>query len=190
MVEARDITGLVLAGGAGRRVDGRDKGLIDWQGRPLVTHVVERLRPQVGRILISCNRNRAAYRALADGTVGDRRGDFQGPLAGLEAAREVIATPLLLVCACDMPLLPEDLATRLTAALLAPQDAPLDICYAHDGEREQYLCAALRSACLASLEAYLATGQRAVRGWYSTLRVQAVDFSDKAGCFANCNRLA
>ncbi len=190
MVDARDITGLILAGGAGRRVGGRDKGLIDWQGRPLVAHVVERLGHQVGRVLISCNRNRTAYEALADGTVGDSRGDFQGPLAGLEAARGVIATPLLLVCACDTPLLPEDLARRLWEALLAPQDGPLDVCYAHDGDRDQYLCALLRSDCLASLGAYLDAGQRAVRGWYATLRWQAVDFSDRAGCFVNCNRLA
>lgn len=189
MVDAQDINGLILAGGAGRRVGGRDKGLIEWQGRPLVAHVVQRLRDQVGRIFISCNRNRSVYRALADGTVGDRRQDFQGPLAGLEAARDAITTPLLLICPCDTPLLPGDLAQRLTDALLAPGETRFDISYAHDGTRKQYLCAVLRSACTASLSAYLDTGQRSVRGWYATLRCREVDFSDRAGCFVNCNRL-
>ena len=83
MIATEDITGLILAGGAGRRVEGRDKGLIDWQGKPLVQHVALRLRPQVGQLIISCNRNIETYRELADKTVTDSRRDFQGPLAGL-----------------------------------------------------------------------------------------------------------
>ena len=84
-----DISGLILAGGAGRRVDGRDKGLITWHGRPLIAHVAVLLRPQVGRLVISCNRNNERYAEFADETVGDTRRDFQGPLAGLEAATPV-----------------------------------------------------------------------------------------------------
>ena len=48
-----EVCGLVLAGGLGRRMGGVDKGLQLLQGRPLTLHVIERLRPQVDRVLIN-----------------------------------------------------------------------------------------------------------------------------------------
>lgn len=182
-----EITGLVLAGGAGRRAGGRDKGLVPWQGQPLVAHVARGLRPAVGRLLISCNRNTAAYAALADGTVADSRAGFQGPLAGLEAAAGIVRTPFLLVTPCDTPLLPGDLVPRL----LQPLEAEgVDIAWAHDGTREHYLCAALRSRCLADLAGWLDQGHRAVRHWYRNYRCATVDFSDHPAAFRNINRPA
>ena len=67
------------------------------------------------------------------------------------------------------------------------REAPVDICYAHDGKRGQYLCAAIRSQCLASLPAYLDAGQRAVRHWYAMHKSVAVDFSAQQNRFYNIN---
>jgi len=58
------VTGLVLAGGQGRRMGSVDKGLVLLQGRPLVRHVIERFAPQVDEILVNANRNIEAYEAL------------------------------------------------------------------------------------------------------------------------------
>lgn len=179
-------TGLILAGGAGRRVGGRDKGLLTWRGQSLAAHVAQRLRPQVGRLLISCNRNEPFYATLGDATVFDNRTDFQGPLAGLEAAAPQIGSEFLVIVPCDMPLLPPDLAQRLLGAL---EPGSSDISYAHDGARDQYLCAAIRVAVLPSLRGFLDEGQRAVRHWYARHRYCSVDCSDQAGCFGNYNRL-
>lgn len=189
MAGAQNITGLILAGGAGLRVGGRDKGLLPWRGRPLIEQVVERLRPQVGKLLISCNRNQQQYAALANTTVIDTRRDFQGPLAGLEAAIPCIDSNFLLISGCDTPLLPADLACRLLTALTAQSDGNVDICYAHDGERDQYLSAMLRSSILPSLTPYLDEGHRTVRHWFHRHRCQVVDFSDRGECFSNYNRL-
>lgn len=180
-------TGLILAGGAGRRTGGRDKGLILWRGRPLVEYVAAKLRPQVDRLLVSCNRNFDQYATIAEQTIADSRGEYQGPLAGLEAARAYIDTEYLIVSPCDTPMLPDDLVPRLMPPLLRRDARHFDISYAHDGERGQYLCAALRSSCLASLSEYLDEGQRAVRHWYQRQRCIAVDFSDKPACFSNYN---
>lgn len=182
-------TGLILAGGAGRRVDGRDKGLIVWHDRPMVAHVADRLRPQVDRLLISCNRNFAQYAAIASETIADTRRDYQGPLAGIEAAIEHIHTDYFVISACDTPTIPGDLVQRLLQPMLATDGKRIDICFAHDGERGQYLCAALRSACLATLPEYLDNGQRAVRHWYESQRCVAVDFSDEADSFSNFNHM-
>jgi len=182
----REATGLIIAGGAGRRVGGRDKGLLTWRGEALAAHVAQRLRPQVGRLLISCNRNAQFYATLGNAIVVDERRDFPGPLAGLEAAAAHITSEFLVIAPCDTPLLPPDLAERL---LLALEAGTHDISYAHDGERGQYLCAAIRVAILPTLRAFLDEGQRAVRHWYGGHRCCVVDFSDQAGCFENYNRL-
>lgn len=183
------VTGLILAGGAGRRVGCRDKGLIQWRGKPLVAHVAHRLQPQVEQLLISCNRNSAQYQHYAKTTMADTRRDFQGPLAGLEAAAPYVDTKYLVVVPCDNPGLPGDLVQRLLAPLLDRANTGADISYAHDGERGQYLCAAMHRECLTSVTAYLDAGHRTVRHWYQSQQSVAVDFSDEAQCFCNFNHL-
>ena len=180
------ITGLILAGGAGLRVGGADKGLLPWRDEPMAVHVARRLRPQVSRLLISCNRNREFYATLADATVADSRRDFQGPLAGVEAAIPLVTGAFLVIAPCDSPLLPLDLVERLLAPLLAAR-ADADISYAHDGKQAQYLCAAIRASVLPSLPPFLDAAHRAVRLWYAQHRCKIVDFSSQADCFANFN---
>jgi molybdopterin-guanine dinucleotide biosynthesis protein A len=189
MESTSNITGLVLAGGAGRRMGYRDKGLAEWRGKPLVAHVTACLRPQVETILISCNRNFSRYRDFSDGTVPDDRAGFQGPLAGLEAALPYIETDILVVVGCDMPRLPTDLVSRLIAPLAKDLQGSLAISYAHDGTRAQYLCAALRRGCLSSLASFLNEGHRAVRDWYAMQQTTEVDFSTNPEAFENYNWL-
>ncbi|MEN5034780.1 molybdenum cofactor guanylyltransferase MobA [Pseudomonas sp. TWI929] len=95
---------LILAGGRGQRMGGRDKGLIDWQGEPLVAHVHRVVRPLSDDLVISCNRNQDAYRAYADQLVGDAEVDFPGPLAGVIAGLKVARHEWVVVQACDAPL--------------------------------------------------------------------------------------
>jgi molybdopterin-guanine dinucleotide biosynthesis protein A len=184
-----DTTGLILAGGAGLRAGGRDKGLLQWQGEPLVARVAATLRPQVERLLISCNRNIEQYAAWADMTVVDSRTGFEGPLAGIEASRHYIQSEFLLVAPCDAPLLPRDLGLVLRAQLESKAGEAADIAYAHDGRRDQYLCALLRRSVLDSLPEFLDQGHRAVRHWYAGQRTVAVNFSAQADSFRNINTL-
>ena len=188
MTSSNGLTAVLLSGGAGRRVGGRDKGLIEWRGKPLAAHVCERLLPQVSELLISCNRNAEAYHTMASTVVTDRRHGYEGPLAGLEACAGYITTPYLLVASCDTPLLPEDLAVRLLAPLRAAGDQS-SVSFASDGERDHYLLAALRRETLSTLEPYLDSGQRAVRHWYRQFNPLRVDFSDSKSCFENLNTL-
>ncbi|MEM6582516.1 MAG: molybdenum cofactor guanylyltransferase MobA [Pseudomonadota bacterium] len=182
--KTRSITGLILAGGAGRRMGGQDKGMLLWQGQPLARHVAVRLRPQVDQLIISCNRNESFYRALADATALDVRPEYQGPLAGLESVRGHIESDLLLVAPCDTPLLPPDMCSRLEQEIIHSQER---ICYVHDGNRSQYLCAIMRTEVLEQLPDYLNAGHRAVHQWYLQEGARAVDFTDRQGAFINCN---
>lgn len=167
-------TGLVLAGGAGRRMQSRDKGLIPWQGEPLVKHAVRSLRPLVSRLLISCNRNLSYYRDFADYVIADDREGYQGPLAGLEAASGQVSTPILLVLPCDMPGVSPAVFARLRDILAAGSRRGLDAAYLRSGGRGHYLCLALRREALTGLAVYLDSGQRSVRGWLATLDTQPV----------------
>lgn len=117
------VTGIVLCGGRGRRLQGADKPLMHWRGEALAAQVVRRLRPQVAGMLISANRNLDAYRRLAP-VVADALPGHQGPLAGIAAALERCATPWAGVCPGDAPLIPQDLVRRLAAAIDADLSEP------------------------------------------------------------------
>jgi len=189
MVRKEKIRGLILAGGAGSRVAGQDKGLIPWEGKTLVEHVICRIQPQVGKVLLSCNRNLKQYEQFSPNLVQDQRPDYQGPLAGLEAATSLLGDcEYLVIVACDTPLLPLDLVQRLLKPMQTGEDSPV-ISYANDGDRDQYLFAAVKCTALDSLNAYLESGQRAVRHWFDQQQAVAVDFSDQQDAFENFNYL-
>jgi molybdopterin-guanine dinucleotide biosynthesis protein A len=179
------ITGLILAGGLGRRMGGRDKGLQSFRGKPLAAWAIERLAPQVDTLLVNANQNPDAYTAFGHPVVTDRIGGFAGPLAGVHAGLSICETPLLLSAPCDSPFLPDDLAARLRAALEA---ADAEIAVARTGQRRHSVFALLRRETLASLTAFLAAGGRKVEAWHATLRTAEAPFADEHA-FANINTL-
>src|SRR5260221_1425552 len=110
------VTGMVLAGGQGRRMGGVDKGLQPLHGKPMVAAVLARLAPQVDEILINANQNLADYGRFGYRVVPDAIGGFAGPLAGLHAGLGEATHEVVLTVPCDLPFLPMDLSARL------PQD--------------------------------------------------------------------
>src|SRR5687767_10821159 len=107
------ITGVILAGGQGRRMGGADKGLVEFLGKPLISHVIQRLSPQVDEILISANREMETYAALGHPVMADALEGFAGPLAGLHMGMTEARHPYVLTVPCDTPLLPMSLVERL-----------------------------------------------------------------------------
>lgn len=180
------ITGLILAGGLGTRMGGQDKGLVELAGRPMVEHVLARLAPQVGRVMINANRNADVYARFGLPVLADRLPGFVGPLAGLDAA---LHTPMtegewVLTCPCDSPFLPLDLATRMLAAAL-PANADVAMASA-DGQPEPAFLLAHRRIAPA-LAAFLEGGGRQIRRWVAQAHHVVVDFSDCPGAFSNIN---
>ncbi|WP_163574604.1 molybdenum cofactor guanylyltransferase MobA [Halomonas faecis] len=177
-----EVTGLILAGGQGRRMGGCDKGLEPFAGRPLVGHVHERLEGKVAAVWINANRHLAEYEALAERVVSDRESGFQGPLMGIHSGLCAVATPWVLVVPCDTPALPHDLVSRLVTGL-----GEGDIAVAHDGERLHPVVALIRTSLAADLAAALSDGERKIDRWYARHAWRAVDFSDCPEAFANLN---
>jgi molybdenum cofactor guanylyltransferase len=184
MIAAGDITALVLAGGKGRRMGGRDKGLLPFGDKPLVGHVLDAIAPQVGALLISANRNQADYRRFGYPVLADPLDDFQGPLAGFLAGLEQMQTAYLLTLPCDGPVVVDDLAGRLASGLTA---ADAEIAVAHDGRRLQPVYALLHRRVLPGLRIALQEGERKIDRWYPRNRWVTVDFSDVPEQFDNIN---
>lgn len=179
-----DITGVVLAGGRGRRMGGEDKGLLPFRGKPLVCHALDILNAVAGDVLINANRNLCTYADLGYWVVPDLGGHFDGPLAGLLSAMRAAKTPYVLTVPCDAPLLDARLLARLVAGM-AHQDAAIAV--AHDGERLHPVVMLAKNCLADDLEAYLATGQRQVEAWIRRHPWTCVDFSDCPESLANLN---
>lgn len=175
---------IVLSGGQGRRFGNVDKGLVRWQGKPLIQHVIDRLRPQSDQILISCNRNLVAYQALELELFTDQDEHFLGPLAGVQAAATAVIHPWCLLCPNDIPLLPNDLVGKLLASLISQQ---AEVAYPVCGSRHHFLPAMVRSAVLPGVASYLKNGGRSLHGWYKKLNACSVEFSDQSNQFVNIN---
>jgi molybdopterin-guanine dinucleotide biosynthesis protein A len=178
------VTAVVLAGGRGRRFDGRDKGLIPLWGKPLVSHVIARVGPQVDELQISANRNLEAYRALGYPVVQDDGGDFAGPLAGIAAAMDACTSAQLLVVPCDTPCLPRDLCMRLRAAVT---QATRDVVVAHDGVRLQNAVALLPVALRDDIQVQLDRSEYRLESFLRRHAPTVVDFADEAAAFTNIN---
>jgi molybdopterin-guanine dinucleotide biosynthesis protein A len=195
MNPARDhITGLVLAGGRGMRMGGADKGLQTLHGEPLASHVLKRLAPQTGALLISANRHPDVYATLGAPfgakVLADTVPGFPGPLAGLLAGLRAAGTVYVLSAPCDTPGLPAELAARLTQALDSNQ-ADIATVTTTDAEGQVSLhpvFALLRTSLADDLAAFLEAGERKVRAWYARHKTVEVAFTDERA-FYNINSL-
>jgi molybdenum cofactor guanylyltransferase len=178
------VTGLVLAGGLGRRMGGEDKGLVELAGRPMVEHVLDALRPQVGPLLINANRNLERYGGYGYPVVSDALQGYMGPLVGALSALQRLETEFLVTVPCDAPLIAPDLVGRLHEQCVT---GDADVAVARDGERLQPVFLLLRASVAPALDAYLAAGGRKIDAWFGEVRVATADFSDRLDTFINVN---
>ena len=185
MTRSLEITAVVLAGGQGRRMEGADKGLLQFRDRPLIEHALAALRPQVSNILISANRNLRNYERYGYAVVPDAGSQACGPLAGLLAALQWARTEYVLTVPCDAPYLSSDYAARMTAALAKPGALAA---VAHDGMRLQPMFSLVSRRLTEKLQDYLAGGERRARDFLVGKGAVPVDFSDRTELFVNLNR--
>jgi molybdenum cofactor guanylyltransferase len=180
----KEVSVVILAGGEGQRMGGRDKGLIVYHGKPLIEHVLDIIPPGVAGIVISANRNLERYCQYGQ-VVADEEEDFAGPLAGILTAMQHTDTPYLLVLPCDTPDLPPELPDRLYQALKSQQ---ADIAVASSGERQHFVIALLKTDLRDDLQDYLASGERRVGHWQRRHKVVYVEFDSQGDRFRNINK--
>lgn len=160
---------LLLAGGRGQRMGGADKGLLDWQGRPLIAWLHELVRPLTDDLLISCNRNAERYAPFADRLVSDDEADFQGPLAGIRAGLRAARQANVLILPCDAPQLDRQLLEALLS--LAGERAVV----VRQGEFLEPLFSVIPRALHADLEQAWQAGERSPQRWLRSLNPLTVE---------------
>lgn len=177
-------TGLLLAGGKSRRMseafaEGRgDKGLLDIAGKPMLGHVIERLSPQVGAMVINANGDPERFAAFRLPVVADTIEGFAGPLAGILAglrwsqANAPEATHVVSV-STDAPFLPGDLVAKLQTALA---NAPGAIALARSEDTLHPVIGLWPVALADDLEEALRAGTRKVLAWTDRYGTVPVDF--------------
>jgi molybdenum cofactor guanylyltransferase len=178
------ITALILAGGRGSRMGSVDKGLQLFKGKPMVTHVLDRITPQADEIIINANRSINEYAAFGHRVIADAIDGFAGPLAGLHVGMTHATTPLIVTAPCDSPFLPLDLVTRL---LLAMQKENADLAVAKTYDQVHPVFCLVKREREPHLRTFLETGQRKIDKWYASLKVVEVQFDDQEAAFTNIN---
>jgi len=180
-----DLPAVILAGGRSSRMGGGDKSLMPLDGRPLLSHVLDRIGPQVSRLLINSNGDPSLFRdfglPVRPDTLPDRPGPLAGILTGLVWADEQDASHLLTV-PCDTPFLPHDLVERLSADL---QRSRAEIAVARDPEQIHPVIALWPVGLVTQLAADLEAGIRSVHRWLSRFDVCESAFA--ASHFSNLN---
>lgn len=132
------ISGLILAGGEGRRMSGRDKGLISLAGKPLVAYAINCIESLVDDLAISCNRNKDLYADYQLPCISDNTRNiemsFAGPMAGLVVGLKQAKHDWLLVMPCDTPLMTKTVMMQLTQAMESSAENDIQaIIFSHQG---------------------------------------------------------
>ena len=162
------VTLAVLAGGKSTRM-GRNKALLPVNGRPLIAHIIERLRALADEVLVIA-RVPEVYAFLGVPVVQDRY-DEVGPLAGLHAAFTAAHGDLAIVVACDMPLVRRD-----TFAYLLSLAEGVDVVMPRIHGREEPLHAVYRPAtCLPAVEKAIQQGHKRLISFLPDVRVRYVE---------------
>ena len=174
------ILGVILAGGLGRRMGGRDKALVPLAGQPLAGHVAERLGPQLppGRLLLNASDPDGRFARIGPPVIADQGAGRPGPLAGLLAAMRAAQTlrppaSWVLSAPTDTPFLPGDLVARLTAEA---KSGNLDIVLAASAAGLCQVCGLWAVDLTKDLADTLANGQNKVLSFVERHRWTKVEF--------------
>lgn len=180
------LAAVILSGGQGLRMDGADKGLIEYQGEMLVGRMLEKVQPLAGITLISCNRNEETYQRFGCPLVQDASDDYAGPLAGILAAMQALPDSFshLLIVPCDTPDLP---AEALQGLVDSAEKHPDKVVLLQAQGRPQFLHAVIPVALRQDLQAWLAEGGRAVYKWYQRFELHLLDGEAWADGMLNLN---
>ncbi len=160
----------ILTGGESRRMGG-DKALLELAGRPLVLHMVEKLRPLVSDFTLVGAPERYAHLGLPvlpDCEAG------RGPVAGIVTALRATRSDWNLILACDLPLLEDRFLELMLSEAMAGEDDAV-VPQTEPGPKGwQPLAAAYHRRCLLEFDRILAGDHRKITRAYDALRVRAL----------------
>lgn len=175
------IDGGILAGGLSTRMDGKDKGLQEYQGQAMAKWVYQALAPYVDKVYINCNRNHTQYQSISPHTCSDTISGFQGPLAGLVSLMATSSADYLLVSPCDTPLLSLAFGRKMRAVLQMKLRENPDqniLIASKDEDRAHPLHLCISRHFKSELESAIKQGEHRVMQWMHNHDATWIDFSE------------
>ena len=173
------ISCIILAGGEGKRFNNADKGLVDYNNKPFIEHVIEHISAQVDDIVISANRNIDNYKKFSSKVICDTTHDYQGPLAGIASCIPHCEHENILVLPCDIPLLPDNLIAKLVSS-----KNKLAVAKAHEQRQLVFL---MHTSLQNSLNDFLQQGHHKAMSWIELQNPSVVSFECESVAFTNIN---
>jgi molybdenum cofactor guanylyltransferase len=189
---ANAIVGVILAGGQSRRFGGGDKFLKKLNGRLLIEHVVDRVRPQIDRLIINSNSDASSFENLGLPVVADSIQGYAGPLAGILTGMEwvqknAIGCEWIVTFPSDAPFVPLDCVDKMQSC--AEKDKVEIVCAASNG-RTHPVCALWQVSLAGDLRKAMENEEmRKIDLWTARHLLSTVEFSSQPfDPFFNINR--
>ena len=171
------VLGVILAGGLSRRMGGGHKGLLELAGQPVLRHVIDRLMPQVERLVLNANGDMERWRPFGLQVIPDALPDYPGPLAGLLSAMDWAAVHCsacswIAAVPCDSPFLPRDFVQSLKRELDGARAV-----VASSGGRLHPVAGLFHLDLRDDLARYLDGGGRRAGEWAARVGARTADFA-------------
>ena len=180
------ISAIILAGGEGKRMDGIDKGLANYNGQPLIKGLIDKLQSQVDDIVISANRNIDQYKSFGYPVVTDtqlndttNKQNYNGPLAGIASALPICTHEQVFIIACDMPLISKTVVARLVANLKNDDGKTEPNIVIAEVNNKLQLAMLINKNLLTSIENSLNNNQLKLMQWVQANQAKPIAFAEE-----------
>ena len=183
-MQTKKVTCIILAGGQGKRMGGKNKALIPFKNSTLIEHIIQAMTPQVDKIIISANQDLLQLNKLGFAVIEDQVKD-QGPLIGITSAATHVNTPTVVVTPCDVINIPD---TYVLEMMLNLESTKSDVVVAKTKERIHYLNCAFKLEKIEDLKKIISKGTSRVSDWQAQMKTSYVEFEIEEGhAFKNLN---
>ena len=183
-MQTKEVTCIILAGGQGKRMGGKNKALIPFKNSTLIEHTIRAIEPQVARIIISANQDLLRLKKFGFAVIKDQV-ENQGPLIGITSAATHVNTPIVVVTPCDVINIPE---TYVLEMMLKLELTKSDVVVAKTTQRTHYLNCAFKLEILEDLKKIISKGTLRVSDWQAKMRTSYVEFNGEGEhAFKNLN---
>ena len=177
------VTVVILAGGQSKRMQVQNKATVLLEGKPLITHVIDRMKTQAKHTVINTHRNQKDFEIFHLPLIDDILDIQEGPLLGILTSLQAIKTDWIQFVPCDTPYLPNDLIAILMKAVEAEKTL---VAVPETSDGLQSTCLLCHSSTLKNLQIFFNQGERKIEDWIRQLAFSIVQFNDESQ-FLNVN---
>ena len=177
------VTVVILAGGQSKRMQVQNKATVLFEGKPLITHVIDRMKTQAKHTVINTHRNQKDFEIFQLPLIDDILDIQEGPLLGILTSLQAIKTDWIQFVPCDTPNLPNDLIAILMEEVAAKKTL---VAVPETSDGLQSTCLLCHSSTLNNLQIFFNQGGRKIEDWIRQLAFSIVQFNDESQ-FLNVN---